>query len=92
MRLWLRWYGPLKEAVGTRETEIELPDGTILGQLPLWLRAAYGERLYELLGGEEPFNAHIVMVNGHHYVGLQGLETPLADGYTVTIMHSVTGG
>ena len=64
----------------------------MLGQLPLLLKSVYGDRFYELLGGEEPFNTHIVMVNGHHYVGLQGLETCLVDGYTVTIMHSVTGG
>ncbi len=92
MKVRFRWYGPLKEAVGARESEVDLPEGTKAGQLPLLLRSEYGEGLFQLLGGKEPFDHHIVMVDGRHHVGLQGLETCLVDGSTVTIMHRVTGG
>jgi molybdopterin synthase sulfur carrier subunit len=91
MRIRLRLYGPVRAVVGSRESEVEIPEGTMLGQLPALLRPEYGERLFQLLGGENPFSQHMVLINGQH-VGLQGLDVALADGDRVTIMPPVAGG
>jgi molybdopterin converting factor small subunit len=81
----------MRAAVGSRESEVELPEGAVLAQLPRLLSAEYGEHLFDLLGGEEPFGQHIVIVNGQH-TALQGLDLVLNEGDTVTIMPPMSGG
>jgi molybdopterin converting factor small subunit len=78
--------------VGSRESEVELSEGTRLGELSLLLRAEYGDRVYHLLGGEEIFSRVTVLVNGRHPSGLEGLETALAENDTVVILPPAAGG
>lgn len=92
MKVRLRWYGELKAAVGSRESEVEVTEGTEIRELPVLLRSEHGERLFYLLGGHEPFGHLRVLVNGRDHFTLEGLKTVLADGDTVTIMPPVRGG
>lgn len=88
----MRWYGALRDAVGTRQSELEVPEGATLGQLPLLLQAVYGEKLFHLLGGNQPFNSLRVLINGRDHFVLQGLGTTLAQGDTITLMPPMVGG
>ena len=88
----IRLYGPLKTTVGKRQSEVELPEGATLGQLPIALQARYGQQLFVLLGGNQPFHQLRVLINGRDHFTLYGLETPLAEGDTITLMPPMVGG
>lgn len=92
MRVRLRLYGALKAAVGSREVELELAEGTELRELSPLLRSRCGEELFHLLGEQAPFGRLRVLINGRDHFTLQGLETVLVDGDTVTLMPLIAGG
>jgi molybdopterin synthase sulfur carrier subunit len=92
IKVTLRLYGPLKTTLGTRQSQVELPEGATLGQLPAALRALYGEQLFGLLGGDQPFHHLRVLINGRDHFTLRGQETTLAEGDTITIMPPMVGG
>jgi molybdopterin converting factor small subunit len=92
MKVRLRLYGGLKAVVGSREIELELPEGAELRRLPPLLRSRCGEGLFRLLGEQEPFGHLRVLINGHDHFTLQGQETVLADGDTVTFIPLIVGG
>lgn len=89
MKVRLRWYGELKTEVGSREVEVEVPQGTKLRDLPQLLRPEYGDRLYDLLGGRRPFGYWRVILNGCYH---QEPKTSLADGDTVAFIPPIAGG
>lgn len=92
MKVRLRLYGALKATIGSREIEIELAEGTELRELPPLLRSRCGEKLFRLLGEQEPFVHLRVLINGRDHFTLRGLQTVLVDGDTVTLMPLVAGG
>jgi len=92
MHITCRWYGTLKAIVGSRESCLELPEGTTLGGLARALREACGEEVYHLLGGDEPFGYLRVLVNGRDHFTLRALDTVLSPGDIVTFMPPMVGG
>jgi molybdopterin synthase sulfur carrier subunit len=85
----------LKEVVGQRLTEIDLPDGsTVEGFLTYMAERWRGElsgRLFEPDGGAVlPYVR--IMVNGQTIQFLEGMETPLVEGDEVLILPPVSGG
>jgi sulfur-carrier protein len=85
----------LKEIIGQREVEIDLPQGTSLKGLLSHMVGVWGERLSERLfieGTEELLPRIRVMVNGRDIQFVQGLETVLHDGDVVHLFPPVSGG
>lgn len=85
----------LKQAIGQRQMEIELPDESTVEGLFLYMMRRWGDKLSPHLldpasGGLLP---HVrVMVNGQTIQFLQGMETPLRDGDEVLFLPLVSGG
>jgi len=88
MRVRVRLVSLLREAVGSRELELELEDGATLGDL---LEALYGRfpRLREIVEGLEKRGLNVLfMVNG----STAALGERLRDGDVVTILPPASGG
>jgi sulfur-carrier protein len=85
----------LKQAIGQRQTEIELPDGSTVDGLYSYMMRRWGDKLSPHLldpssGAVLP---HIrIMVNGQTVQFLQGMETPLHEGDEVLFLPLVSGG
>ena len=85
----------LKEVVGQRLTEIELPEGSTVEDLLAYMSETWGDqlsgRLFDPDGGGVLHYVRI-MVNGQTIQFLEGLETLLAEGDEVLILPPVSGG
>jgi MoaD family protein len=89
MRIKVRGYLTLRDAVGGRPDRVIEADRLTVGGLIERLAAEFGGRFAEAAAG----GALIVLVNGRHCSHLpDGLETELADGDEVAVFPPVAGG
>jgi len=92
MKLELRFFATFREVVGTKTVEREFPDGSSVGDV---LRALEDE--YEGFAGQILENGTVrdqvnVLRNGREIVHLDGMETDLEEGDTVSVFPPVAGG
>jgi MoaD family protein len=85
----------LRQALGQKKTEIDLPEGSALKDLFSLMKEKWGEKLFKHLydpaSGE--VLAHLrIMVNGQTIQFLQGMETPLKEDDEVLILPLISGG
>jgi molybdopterin synthase sulfur carrier subunit len=85
----------LKEVVGQRLTEIDLPHGSTVEDFLTYLKERWGDKLSTHLfdpdsGAVLPYVR--IMVNGQTIQFLEGMETPLKEGDEVLILPPVSGG
>jgi MoaD family protein len=85
----------LKQVVGQRLTEIDLPDGSTVEDFLTYMRDRWGDKLsthlfYPDSGAVLPYVR--IMVNGQTIQFLEGMETPLVEGDEVLILPPVSGG
>lgn len=95
MRITLHTILGIKEVIGQRRTEIDLPRGSRLEDLLAYVQQRWGEGLAGRLfdpdsGAVLPYVR--IMVNGQTIQFLRGMETPLKDGDEVLILPLVSGG
>jgi molybdopterin synthase sulfur carrier subunit len=85
----------LKQVIGQRLTEIDLPHGSTVEGFLTYLKETWGDELSTHLfdadsGAVLP---HVrIMVNGQTIQFLEGMETPLKEGDEVLILPPVSGG
>jgi len=95
MRVTLHTILGLKDAIGQRLTEIDLPHGSTVEDFLTYLKERWGDNLSGRLfdpdsGAVLP---HVrIMVNGQAIQFLEGMETPLKEGDEVLILPPVSGG
>jgi sulfur-carrier protein len=85
----------LKQVVGQRLSEIDLPDGSTVEDFLATLQARWGDglsgQLFDRAGGTVlPYVR--ILVNGQAIQFLQGMDTPLHEGDEVLILPPVSGG
>jgi MoaD family protein len=85
----------LKQVVGQRLTEIDLPDGSTVEDFLTYMRDRWGDKLSTHLfdpdsGAVLPYVR--IMVNGQTIQFLEDMETPLVEGDEVLILPPVSGG
>jgi sulfur-carrier protein len=85
----------LKQAIGQRQTEIELPDGSTVDGLFSYMMRRWGDKLspHLLDPSSGVLLSHVrIMVNGQTIQFLQGMETLLHEGDEVLFLPLVSGG
>jgi molybdopterin synthase sulfur carrier subunit len=95
IRITLHTILGLKQVIGQRLTEIELPHGSTVGDVLTYLKERWGDKLSAHLfdpssGAVLPYVR--IMVNGQTIQHLEGMETPLKEGDEVLILPPVSGG
>jgi len=85
----------LKQVIGQKQVEIELPPGSKLEELIEYMKGKWGDKLTPHL--LDPASGAVlphmrVMVNGQTIHFLQGMQTPLKEGDEVLILPMVSGG
>ncbi|NEU55732.1 ubiquitin-like small modifier protein 1 [Halorussus sp. MSC15.2] len=89
MDLTLRFFANFREAVGQKTLERDYPDGTTVGDVLTDLTEEYGLDLFE----DGDLRSQLsVMKNGTDVVHIDGVDTQLADGDTLSVFPPVAGG
>jgi molybdopterin synthase sulfur carrier subunit len=94
-RVKLQTFLQLKELLGHREIEVELPEGATVQDALEQMAALMGERAVPaLLRGEDrsPQPYLRIMVNGRDIAFLGGVATPLLDADVVLVLPPAGGG
>ncbi len=95
MKIMIHTMLELKQVLGQKRTEIDLPHGSTMDDLISYMKNRWGEKLSSHLldpatGAMVP---HLrVMVNGQAIHYLQGMATPLNEGDEVLIIPPASGG
>ena len=89
MALELRFFATFREAVGQKTLEREYPEETTVGDVLTDLTEEYEMDLFED-GDLRPQLS--IMKNGKDVVHLDGLDTRLDDGDTLSVFPPVAGG
>jgi molybdopterin synthase sulfur carrier subunit len=95
MKITLHTILGLKQVVGQRLTEIDLPQGATVEDFLTYMKERWGDKLSARLldpdsGAVLPYVR--IMVNGQTIDYLEGLETPLKEGDEILILPPVSGG
>jgi len=95
MKVTLHTILGIKDVVGQRLTEIELPDGSTMEDFLTYVRERWGVELATHLF--HPDSVEVlpyvrVMVNGQSINFLEGMNTPLKDGDEILILPPASGG
>jgi molybdopterin synthase sulfur carrier subunit len=89
------FFGTFRQASGIGELELELPKESNIGGVVEGLLSRVGERLrrelIDPLSGTPLPNA-LILLNGVEINNLDGLETEVRDGDTITLLPVVHGG
>ncbi|MFW6017236.1 MAG: ubiquitin-like small modifier protein 1 [Halapricum sp.] len=88
----LRLFATFREAVGQKTVERELPEGSTIETLLRHIEADHEELGGRLVENGEITSEVSVLKNGREVLHLDGIETPLQDGDTVSIFPPVAGG
>ena len=95
MKVTLHTILGIKDVVGQRLTEIELPDGSTIEDFLAYIRERWGVELAARLFHPDSVDVlpYVrVMVNGQSINFLEGMETPLKEGDEVLILPPASGG
>lgn len=93
MKVFVRLFGPLRAAIGTRQVELDLGADATVGDLPAVLSGRFGAEVSRQLdSGEGAFSNLLVLVNGQDHKVLDGDLTLLKEGDTVSLLPPLTGG
>jgi molybdopterin synthase sulfur carrier subunit len=95
MKVTLHTILGIKEVIGQRLTEIELPNGSTIDDFLSYLRERWGDELSIRLfnpdsGAVLPYVR--IMVNGQTIEFLEGMATPLKEGDEILILPPASGG
>ena len=95
MKVTLHTILGIKDVIGQRLTEIELPQGSTIESCLVYLKERWGDELSTRLF--HPDSVEVlpyvrIMVNGQTIEFLQGMETPLKEGDEVLILPPASGG
>ena len=95
MKITLHTILGIKEVIGQRLTEVEVPRGSSVADLLTYMRERWGDRLTARVF--EPESGAVlpyvrIMVNGQTIELLKGMKTPLEEGDEVLILPPVSGG
>jgi molybdopterin synthase sulfur carrier subunit len=91
MDIEMRFFANFRDAVGQKTITREHPDGTTVGAALEELTEEYpGVELFDEEGELREFLS--VMKNGREVVYIDGLETGLEDGDTISVFPPVAGG
>lgn len=93
MNLELRFFATFREAVGQKTVHREYPEGSTVGDVLADLEAEYPDLEGNLLDDDGQIRPQLsILKNGKDVVHMEGVQTDLADGDTLSVFPPVAGG
>ncbi|KTG09109.1 molybdopterin synthase sulfur carrier subunit [Haloprofundus marisrubri] len=92
MQLQLRFFATFREAVGQKTIEREYDEGLVVGEVLSALESEFDGLEGQLLENGDLKPQINVLKNGREVLHMQGIETTMEDGDTLSVFPPVAGG
>ncbi|SDM53325.1 molybdopterin synthase subunit MoaD [Halogranum gelatinilyticum] len=92
MQLQLRFFATFREAVGTKTIEREYDDGMVVGDVLRALEAEFDGLAGQIIEDGDLRPQINVLKNGREVLHMEGIDTSLDDGDTLSVFPPVAGG
>ncbi|WP_129112870.1 ubiquitin-like small modifier protein 1 [Halegenticoccus tardaugens] len=92
MKLTLRFFATFREAVGSKTIEREYEDGATVGEVLAALEGEFDGLEGNLLANGDLKPQINVLKNGREVLHIDGIETDVGDGDTLSVFPPVAGG
>ncbi|MFB6255863.1 MAG: ubiquitin-like small modifier protein 1 [Haloplanus sp.] len=93
MDLQLRFFATFREAVGQKTLDHEFDDGATVGEVLRTLESKYDGLEGQLLDDTGDLQPNLnILKNGREVLHMEGTETTMEDGDTLSIFPPVAGG
>ncbi|MFB6103034.1 MAG: ubiquitin-like small modifier protein 1 [Haloplanus sp.] len=93
MDLELRFFATFREAVGQKTLEHEFEDGSTVRDVLLTLESEYNGLEGQLIDDEGDLQPNLnILKNGREVLHMEGPETTMEDGDTLSVFPPVAGG
>jgi molybdopterin synthase sulfur carrier subunit len=93
MELQLRFFATFREAVGQKTLEHDFPDGSTVGEVLRTLESEYNGLEGQLLDDHGELQPNLnILKNGREVLHMDGPDTLMEDGDTLSIFPPVAGG
>ncbi len=93
MQIEHRFFATFRQAVGSKTVEHEYDDGTSVGEILAALETDYEGLAGNLLDGDGEIRPQLsVFKNGREVLHMEGIETRMEDGDTLSVFPPVAGG
>jgi len=86
MKIKFRLYGIMKNSIGSRELIRMLPEKSCLGDALRQLEEEFKDQLFTHQVTSETMQQIRVLLNGQDHMSLEGMDTLLTDGDTITLL------
>jgi molybdopterin synthase sulfur carrier subunit len=93
MELELRFFANFRTAVGQKVIVRTFESGTIVGEVLVALESEFPELAGDILDEEGSIKPQLsILKNGREVIHMEGIETTLEDGDTLSVFPPVAGG
>jgi molybdopterin synthase sulfur carrier subunit len=92
MQVTLKFFATFREIVGSKTIDREFPEGTVVGDVLSELESEYDDLVGELLVDGDLKPQINVLKNGREVLHMEGIDTTVEAGDTVSIFPPVAGG
>jgi molybdopterin synthase sulfur carrier subunit len=93
MQIELRFFANFREAVGSKTVEREYDAGETVGDVLRAIESEWPDLEGDILADDGEIKPQLsVLKNGREVLHLEGTETPLEDGDTLSVFPPVAGG
>ena len=92
MQVTLKFFATFREIVGSKTIDREFPEETVVGDVLQQLEEEYEEMVGELLVDGDLKPQINVLKNGREVLHMEGIDTAVEPGDTVSIFPPVAGG
>ncbi|PSP86314.1 molybdopterin synthase sulfur carrier subunit [Halobacteriales archaeon QS_1_68_17] len=93
MELELRFFATFREAVGSKTIMREYDEGVTVGEVLAGLEAEYDDLEGNLLDDEGEIRPQLsILKNGQGVVHMEGVDTTMENGDTLSVFPPVAGG
>jgi hypothetical protein len=92
MKITLKTIGDLQDYFGREPREVDLPENATIKDIFPWIEDHYGLKLPPYLwdSQEHQFHGPVVLIINKKVIF--DIDTPLADGFEITVMKALVGG
>ncbi len=93
MKVNIKSFGPIRREIGSKTIEVDVPPESSVGSVIREVTEQYGERARRLITNSDGISGNLIILLNRKEIGqLDGWDTAVSEGDTITILPHIQGG